>query len=205
MKTRFLGTLMVLAFVSTLFVGCQKDEPTVSADADAVTDAQLKTKKGFVHGIVIEIDGFDYYFDGPPDGPNGEKDVPGHYWNQAGPNKVVGKHYNIGPFGEGQFWASDTDFGEFLYTVKGTIDLWTPELAEEYAAKGYVHRHEFVPVEVGTPQTDKVIWLKHIAVTHFYFNGPHAPNTEHEHSVTPGVDWEFPNNWMKPYPPLSSP
>jgi len=200
MRTKFLGTLMILAIVSTLFVGCQKDEPTITDNANSVTDAQSKAKKGFVHGIIIEIDGEDYYFAGPPDGPNGERDVPGHYWNQAGPNKVVGKHYNIGPFGAGQFWASETDFGELLYTVKGTIDFWSEDLAQEYFDKGYVHRHEFVRVSDGTPHPDKVIWLKHIAVTHFVFDGPMAPNPMFEHTVSPGLDWDFPNNYMKPYP-----
>ncbi len=40
--------------------------------------------KGFVHGLAVNIDGEDYYFFGPSDGPEGERDVPGHYWVQAG-------------------------------------------------------------------------------------------------------------------------
>ena len=83
---------MVLAFVSTLFVACQKDEPTVTDNANSVADAQFKAGNGFIHGIIIEIDGEDYYFAGPPDGPNGENDVPGHYWRKAGKDKVNGKH-----------------------------------------------------------------------------------------------------------------
>ena len=39
--------------------------------------------KGFVHGIVVKLDGEDYYLAGPPDGPNGERDVPGHTWRMA--------------------------------------------------------------------------------------------------------------------------
>ena len=48
--------------------------------------------KGFVHGIVVNVDGEDYYLAGAPDGPGGAFDVPGHDWVQAGPNKLVGKH-----------------------------------------------------------------------------------------------------------------
>ena len=32
---------------------------------------------GFVHGIVIKVDGEDYYLLGPPDGPGGARDIPG--------------------------------------------------------------------------------------------------------------------------------
>jgi hypothetical protein len=43
--------------------------------------------KGFTHGIVIDVDGEDYYLAGAPDGPDGTTDIPGHYWEQAGPNQ----------------------------------------------------------------------------------------------------------------------
>ena len=200
-KQAFKLLILTLAVVS--FSACQKESDLLTNSEDSLESASLKSKnmgKGFVHGIVIEIDGEDYYFKGPADGPNRERDVPGHFWSKAGPNKVVGKHYNTGPFGSAKFWASGADDGEFLYTVKGIIDTWTPDLAEEYAAKGYVHRHEFVRVSDGKPHPSKVIWLKHIAVRHFLFDGPFAPNPMHEHSVSPGIDWEFPNNYMMPYP-----
>ncbi len=54
---------------------------------------------GFIHGIVITVDGEDYYLAGAPDGEGGAVDIPGHYWFQTGPNQLVGKHYNTGPFG----------------------------------------------------------------------------------------------------------
>lgn len=159
--------------------------------------------QGFVHGIVINVDGEDYYLKGPPDGPNGEKDVPGHDWVQAGPNKLVGKHYNTGPFGASQWWSSDAPDGELLYVVKGIIDTWSKEKAERYASRGYVHRHELVRVSDGEEHPDKVIWLKHTARTSFTLDGgPGAPNPPYEHEVTPGADDEFPNNWNVPYPPL---
>ena len=39
----------------------------------------VSAKKGFTHGIIINVDDIDYYMDGAPDGPNGEWDIPGHY------------------------------------------------------------------------------------------------------------------------------
>jgi len=200
MRTNLLGKLMVLVAVSAFFVACQKDQPSVTDNTTQLTNGQTKAGKGFVHGIKFLVDGEEYYFAGPPDGPNGERDVPGHYWNQAGPNKFVGKHYNTGPFGSPQFWSSYAEDGDFLYTLKGVIDIWTPELAQEYADKGYVHRHELQRVSDGAFHPTKVVWLKHIAVTSFTFDGPHAPNPMFEHDVTPGLDWDFPNNYMKPWP-----
>ena len=75
--------------------------------------------KGFVHGIVINVDGEDYYLAGVPDGPGGALDVPGHHWVQAGPNQLVGKHYNTGPFGMPKWWSSDATDGKLLYIVHG--------------------------------------------------------------------------------------
>jgi selenium-binding protein 1 len=155
--------------------------------------------QGFVHGIVITVDGEDYYLAGPPDGPGGAMDVPGHDWVQAGPQKVIGKHYNTGPFGAPQWWSSDAPDGEFLYEVDGRIDMWTPEKAERYSAKGYMHYHELVKVSDGTHHPTKVVWLKHTARTTFTLDGGPAPALSH--SVTPGVDYEFIPNWSTPYSP----
>ncbi len=158
--------------------------------------------KGFVHGIVVSIDGDDYYLAGAPDGPNGEIDVPGHYWVQAGPDMLVGKHYNTGPFGAPQWWSSDAPDGELLYIVHGIIDTWTEEKAAEYASRGYVHYHEFVEVDDGTtPHPNKVVWLRHTARTSLTLDGgPLAPDPPYEHEVTPGVDYDFMPNYMNPYP-----
>jgi selenium-binding protein 1 len=153
--------------------------------------------KGFVHGIVINVDGEDYSLKPPP----GEIDVPGHYWVQAGPNKLVGKHYNTGPSGVPQWWSSDAPDGELLYVVKGIIDTWSLEKANRYASRGYVHYHELVKVSDGTLHPSKVLWLKHTARTSFTLDGgPGAPNPPYQHEVTPGIDYEFPNNWATPYP-----
>ena len=151
---------------------------------------------GFTRGIVIDVDGVDYYLAGPPDPPpNGPRDVPGHYWVQAGPDKIVGKHFNTG-----QFWSSDAPDGEFLFKVDGIIDLWTLEKAEEYAARGYVHRHPLVSVKNGTPHGSKVVWFKHTARTSFTLDGgPHPP--VEGIPITPGVAFNFfPNYLMDPYP-----
>jgi selenium-binding protein 1 len=134
-----------------------------------------------------------------PDGPDGATDIPGHEWIQAGPNKVVGKHYNTGPFGAPQWWSSDTPDGALLYKVKGIIDTWSPDKAADYASRGYVHYHELVRVSDGAEHPTKVVWLKHIAVSHFNLDG--GPHPEYYHSVTPGVDYEFIPLGFEPYPP----
>ena len=155
--------------------------------------------KGFVHGIVVNLDGEDYYLAGAPDGPGGAYDVPGHYWVQAGPNKLVGKHYNTGPFGAPQWWTSDAPDGELLFIVHGIIDTWSVEKAEMYESRGYVHYHEFVKVaDTSMEHPEKVLWLKHTARTSFYFDG--GPRPDLANDVTPGVDYQFMPNYSVPYP-----
>jgi len=83
--------------------------------------------KGFVHGVVVNVDGESYYLDGPPDGPDGATDILRHYGVQSGPNRWVGKHYNTGSFGSPQWWSSDVPDGEMLYIVHGVIDTWSEE------------------------------------------------------------------------------
>jgi hypothetical protein len=70
---------------------------------------------GFTRGIVINVGDVDYYLAGPPDAPDGARGVPGHYWVQAGREKIVGKHYNTGPFGASQWWSADAADGEYLF------------------------------------------------------------------------------------------
>jgi len=154
---------------------------------------------GFQRWPVVTLDGEGYYWAGAPDGPNGETDIPGHYWVQAGPNKLVGKHYNTGPFGLPSWWSSDAPDGELLYVAQVIIDEWTPENAARYASKGYVHYHEFVSVADGSSHPTKVGWFKHIARTSFTLDGGPAP--QFTHAVTPGVDYDFIPNWMVPYSP----
>lgn len=155
--------------------------------------------KGFTHAIVVDVDGVAYYLAGAPDGPGGATDIPGHYWVQAGPNQLVGKHYNTGPFGAPSWWSSDAPDGELLYMVHAIIDTWSEDKAEMYSSRGYIHYHELVKVADGTLHPDKVVWLKHIARTSFNLDG--GPHPELAHSVTPGVDYEFIPNWMMPYTP----
>ncbi len=161
---------------------------------------------GFTHGPVIDVDGEEYYMDGAPDGPDGATDIPGHYWVQAGPNQVVGKHYNSGPKSElypkgaPQWWSSDAPDGELLFVVQGIIDTWTPDKAAAYADRGYVHYHELITVADGTPHPTKVVWFKHIARTTFTLDGgPHPPDPGIE--ITPGVAYNFLPNWTMPYNP----
>lgn len=171
----------------------------VAVAALAALVAVPVSAKGFVHGIVINVDGVDYYLAGAPDGPGGAYDIPGHYWVQASPNKLVGKHYNTGPFGASQWWSSDADDGELLYIVHAIIDTWSLEKAESYASRGYIHYHELITVSDGTLHPNKVVWLKHTARTSFNLDG--GPHPELAHYVTPGVDYEFIPNGMMPYSP----
>jgi selenium-binding protein 1 len=154
---------------------------------------------GFTHGIVISVDGEDYYLAGPPDGPNGELDIPGHYWVQAGPDQLVGKHYNTGPFGAPSWWSSDGGDGELLYVVHGIIDTWTPEKATWYASRGYVHYHELIRVSDETLHPTKVVWLRHTARSSFWLDG--GPHPELAYYATPGVNYDFLPNGMMPYTP----
>jgi hypothetical protein len=171
----------------------------VAVAALAALVAVPVSAQGFVHGIVINVDGEDYYLAGAPDGPGDAFDIPGHYWVQASPNKLVGKHYNTGPFGAPQWWSSDAPDGELLYVVTARIDTWTEAKAEMYASRGYIHYHELIKVADGTLHPTKVVWLKHIARTSFTLDG--GPHPELSHYVTPGVDYEFIPNWFTPYAP----
>ncbi len=154
---------------------------------------------GFVHGIVVNVDNEDYYFAGAPDGPSGEFDVPGHYWVQASRDRLVGKHYNSGPFGAPHWWSSDASDGELLYIVHAIIDTWSVEKAEMYASLGYVHYHELIKVSDETLHPTKVVWLKHTARTRFELDG--GPRPDLGHDVSPGKDYEFIPNWSEPYSP----
>lgn len=154
---------------------------------------------GFVRGIVVTVDGVDYYLAGAPDAPGGAIDIPGHAWVQAGPNQLVGKHYNTGPFSAPNWWSSDAPDGELLFMVHGVIDTWSEQKAAVYASRGYVHYHELVSVDDGSLHPTKVVWLRHHARASFTFDG--GPRPDLAHSVTPGIDFEFINNWFVPYAP----
>ncbi len=157
-----------------------------------------RAPKGFERGIVITLDGIDYYLAGPPDVPGGARDVPGHYWAQLGHNQLQGKHYNTGPFGAPQWWSSDAGDGELLYVVHAVIAPWTEESARAFAARGYVHYHELVRTDTGELHPYLVVWLRHTARTSFTLDG--GPHPEYGHAVSPGIDYEFINNWFMPYP-----
>lgn len=173
---------------------------TIAVAALIAVLALPASAEGFIRGIVVNVDGTDYFLAGPPDAPNGIGDVPGHAWVQAGPDKLVGKHYNTGPFGAPSWWSSDAGDGEFLFVVDGLIDTWTPEKAEWYAGRGYVHYHELVSIADGSLHPTKVVWLKHTARTSFTLDGgPHPPDPGVE--VTPGITYDFLPNWNQPYMP----
>ena len=173
----------------------------VAVAALAIVPAALASSGdpgGFEHAPVFDVDGVDYYSAGAPDGPGGATDIPGHYWQQAGPNQLVGKHYNTGPFDAPSWWSSDAPDGGLLYVVHGIIDTWSVEKAERYAKRGFGHYHELVSVDDGTLHPTKVMWLKHTAVASFTLDG--GPHPELAHEVTPGVDTDFIPNGSMPYP-----
>ena len=185
-------------------IDSQLEEADLIADEESALKSAHSSSSGFVHGIEIEIDGEMYYFLGPADGEGGAKDVPGHFWVQSGKNRIVGKHYNSGPSGAPQWWSSDAEDGAYLYMVNGIIDTWSQEKAEAYYSRGYVHYHEFVSVVDGSMHPEKVVWLKHTAVTRFTLDGGplgQGGDPPYLHDVTPGVDFEFPNNSFMPYNP----
>lgn len=154
---------------------------------------------GFERGIVLTVDGTDYWLAGPPDGPDGSRDVPGHYWVSGNSSQLVGKHYNTGPFGAPSWWSSDAGDGALLYVVHGVVDTWSAEKAETYAARGYTHYHELVSTADLSLHPTKVVWLRHHARTSFTLDG--GPRPDLAHTVTPGIDFEFINNWFVPYAP----
>ncbi len=206
MKSRIIIIPILLVIVALAMVACTG--PTGPQGPPSPPGAQgpqgppgepalMGTPASYTHGIVVDIDGEDYYFDGPADGPNGAKDIPGHYWVQFDAMNLQGLHYNTGPDEAAQWWSSDADDGDLLYVVGAIIDTWTPGKAEEYAAMGYPHYHEMVRVSDGSLHPNKVIWLRHHAVTDFTLDG--GPHPEASHFVSRGLDTEFINNYMMPY------
>lgn len=164
-----------------------------------VAEAQGRRDHGFERWPVITIDGEDYRWEGAPDGPNGETDVPGHSWKQINPRFLIAQHFNSGPFGAPSWWSSDAPDGALLYVAFVRIDEWTPDKAERYARRGFVHYHELVNVETGEPHPTKIGWFKHVALRNFTLDGGPRPDLAHE--VKRGVDREFIVNWSIPYDP----
>lgn len=154
---------------------------------------------GFERWPVVTLDGQDYLWAGAPDGPNGETDVPGHSWREAGQGGFVVKHFNTGPFGAPSWWSSDAPDGALLYIARVQIDEWTPEIADRYARRGYMHYHEMLNVDTGEAHPTLVGWFKHTAVRSFTLDGGPAPQLGHD--VRPGIDREFIANWATPYVP----
>ena len=157
-------------------------------------------RQTFTHGIVVNLDGVGYYLDGPADGANGTKDAPGHYWWQDSPHHLYGLHYNIGPYGEENWWSSDAKGNELLYLVDVIIAPWTNTTALEFAKQGYVHYHDLIRTDNGEKHPELVAWFKHIAVpTGFILDK--GPMPEDKHIVGAGVDYRFLNNYFIPYDP----
>ena len=154
----------------------------------------------FTHGIVIKLDDVGYYFDGPADGANGTKDAPGHYWWQDSPTHLYGLHYNIGPFGEENWWSSDAKGNDLLYVVDVLIAPWTNTTAHDFAKQGYVHYHDLIRTDNGEKHPELVAWFKHVAVPAAFILDK-GPMPEDKHIVSAGIDYKFLNNYFIPYNP----
>jgi len=166
-------------------------------------NAHEEPSNEFIHGITIELHHDRYYFAGPPDGINGASDVPGHKWLRVGEYRLLGKHFNTGPFGAPSYWSSDAGDGALLYVMEAIIDKWTEVKALQYYMQGFVHYHTLVNVETGQQHPTKVVWFKHVAVKAFEFDGPGplAFSGIDAYKVMPGIDYKMAPNWNIPYNP----
>ncbi|MDR4512375.1 MAG: hypothetical protein MRJ93_11805 [Nitrososphaeraceae archaeon] len=173
---------------------------TLTSMNDNKTGYQYKDPKVFTHGIVLNLDGVGYYFEGPADATDGAKDAPGHYWWQDSPNHLYGLHFNIGPFGEENWWSSDAGGKDLLFLVDAIIAPWTNTTAYDFAKKGYTHYHELLRVDNGEKHPNLVVWFKHVGIPSV-FNFDKGPVPEDGHIVTPGVDHQFLTNYYIPYNP----
>ena len=59
---------------------------------------------------------------------------------------------------------------------------------------GYVHVHELVN-SIGEEHPCYQVYLRHIAITEFDFNGMAAQMMGNVHYITPGIDFNFMPNW----------
>lgn len=173
---------------------------TLTSVNDNKTAYEYKDPKVFTHGIVLNLDGVGYYFEGPADATDGAKDAPGHYWWQDSPNHLYGLHFNIGPFGEENWWSSDAGGTDLLFLVDAIIAPWTNNTAYDFAKKGYTHYHELLRVDNGERHPSLVVWFKHVGIPSV-FNFDKGPVPEDGHIVTPGVDHQFLTNYYIPYNP----
>ena len=177
---------------------------SVSMTQSTYNQTNYQQPQTFTHGIIVNLDGVEYYISGPADGINGTKDAPGHYWWQDAPRHLYGLHYNIGPFGEEQWWSSDAKSNELLYVVDAIIAPWTNTTAHEFAKQGYVYYHELVRTDTGEKHPELVAWFKHVAVPAAFILDK-GPMPEDKHIVGAGIDYRFlGNNYYKPYNPNAS-
>ena len=162
-----------------------------------------------INGLILNLDGLNFYWEGPPIYPTTTRDIPGHYWTQTSPTTLTAQHWNIGPKTEltpegiGNWWSSDAPARSLLYTAEVIIDEWTSQIAAEFAAEGFVHYHELVSVDDPTlSHPTKVGWFRHTAVRNFRLDG--GPRPELAHSVPAGeIDFQFIPNNATPYEPAN--
>lgn len=220
--TRILSTSLLAALVagSLTFAAQAAGLPACLANP-GIPDVE-----GFTHRVQVRLNGKFWYFLAPelllPNSPgqSGQpQDVPGHCWLVGPPigNKprLIGKHFNTGPLQAGappRFWSSTAGSHQQLYWVDVVLDRWSPRIAEEKSAQGYVHYHELVRVGKGCLHPRLVAWFRHSAIEKFSFDGgppPVLPNgtlfrpRNVPHDVLPGIDHNFAPSYDIPYQPES--
>lgn len=204
--------------------GALASEARAAKLPDCLANPGIPDLEEFTHRVQIRLNGSFWYFLAPelqlpntPEQTGQPQDVPGHCWHVGPPlgnrARLIGKHFNTGPLATGadpRFWSSSAGSHQQLYWVDAVIDRWSPRIALEKAAQGYVHYHELVKVGEGCLHPRRVAWFRHTAIEKFSFDGGPPPvlpdgtlfrprNVPHD--VLPGVDHGFPPNYDIPYRP----
>jgi selenium-binding protein 1 len=195
MMNRFTLVASLMLGPLALQQGCGDQLPP-KTQIDASIPVPPDAGPSYARGLVYQLDGQDYYLDGPLE--DGARDTPGHVWRVLPDGTLEGRQYNTGPFGIPKYYSSDAEDGQLLYEVHAIIDTWSMEKAETYMAMGYTHYHELVTVAGRTPHPSKVAWFKHTAVASFTLDGGTMPWMAHP--VTPGVDHQYMHTAHIPYP-----
>jgi hypothetical protein len=72
-----IGAVLVVAVGAFFLYSNTQKAPKTTSEEKMMTEDKMMEEE-MIHGIVISVDGENYYFDGPADGEEGEKDIPGH-------------------------------------------------------------------------------------------------------------------------------
>ncbi len=105
-----------------------------------------------VNRLILNLDGLNFYWEGPPIYPTSTRDIPGPDWTQISPTTLTAPQGNIGlktelaPEGISNWWSSDAPACSLLYTAEVIIHEWTSQIfnraiyLEPNSAAIYNHR-----------------------------------------------------------------